>query len=141
MVRRDYQTARAIKCQSPRGTSRNPTLARGRIRHGHLPSNPSCIEPTDERYGKAGVAYLDANGKDVPVPRQFDIAPEEPAEPREIGNGGVELKRDRYRELLLANSPLLQSLQMDTAYEELGRRSQRTPARSPRPRPGGRYGR
>ena len=77
-------------------------------------------EPTDERYGKAGVAYLDANGKDVPIPRQFDVPPEEPAEPREAGNGGIELRRARYRELLLANSPVLQSLQMDTTYEELG---------------------
>jgi hypothetical protein len=77
-------------------------------------------EPTDERYGKAGVAYLDANGKDVPIPRQFDIPPEQPVEPREAGNGGIELRRARYRELLLANSPVLQSLQMDTSYEELG---------------------
>ena len=77
-------------------------------------------ESNDERFGKAGVSYLDASGKELPVPRQFDLPVEAKPEPREIGNGGVELSRSRFRELLLANSPELQVVQTNTTYEELG---------------------
>lgn len=85
-----------------------------------FPAIRVIYESIDESFGKAAVLYLDVNGKELPVPRQFNLPGEQPAQPRPVGNGGIDLHRSSFRELLLAKSPLLNALQMDTSYEELG---------------------
>ena len=70
---------------------------------------------------KRAVAYLDRHGRDVPVPRQFDMAPEAANIARHPGHKpGAHHARDNFRALKLGGSELLKGISLDTSYEELG---------------------
>jgi len=89
--------------------------------------------PTDETFGKKPVLYLDEDGKEVPIPRQFEKFEEPPLEarPKRPDRDEIHQARGRFRSLLLANPNYFGNLtdvdiqpqlvvQKDTFYEEIG---------------------
>ena len=89
--------------------------------------------PTDESFGKKPVLYLDENGADVPIPRQFEKFEEPPIDkrPELPDRDRVKEARAQFKSLLLANPNYFGTLgdlgpkpelviNGDTAYEEIG---------------------
>ena len=89
-------------------------------------------ETLDKSYGRKLTLYLDEDGNDVPMPRQFEKLDEPPIEsrPSELPRDRIGEARGRFRALLLANpnyfgtladtqlQPQLE-LALDTFYEEI----------------------
>lgn len=89
--------------------------------------------PTDASFGKKPTLYLDEDGTDVPIPRQFEKFEEPPlaARPEQLNRDEIHLARSRFRSLLLANPNYFGTLgdidlkpqlvlEKDTFYEEIG---------------------
>jgi hypothetical protein len=91
-------------------------------------------EPVDPAFGRKATHYFDRHGSDVPVPRQFDLPPDEPAKRPEEGMPGVAPEegrlREQFRGLLLSNPNYFGTLkeseltpvfpiQQNTGFEEL----------------------
>jgi hypothetical protein len=89
--------------------------------------------PTDESFGKKPVLYVDENGDDVPIPRQFEKFDEPPFKPRPVlpDRDRIHLARGQFRSLLMANPNYFGTLgdlgqapqlviNQDTYYEQIG---------------------
>jgi hypothetical protein len=90
-------------------------------------------EPEDPAYGRKLTLYVDEEGNDITLPRQFEKMEEEPPPKREERppQEQIEHARRGFRALLAANPnyfgttpeldfPVLLPLQLDTFYEEIG---------------------
>jgi hypothetical protein len=81
-------------------------------------------ETLDKTFGRKLTLYLDEDGSDVPMPRQFEKFEEPPIEarPTERPIDEIEQARGRFRALLLANPAYFETLGLsqETFYEEIG---------------------